>query len=109
VELTPELFDERIEPLGKNLYLVIDEKHKKYGDKVCLSPGATQLTRVARIVKRGEEVPEKFKIGMKVMITYYVGTVMNLPGYKVTKDKRMVIPYDHVFGLLHEPEDEEEE
>ena len=108
MELTPELFDERIEPLGKNLYLVIDEKHRKYGD-LYLTNKSTQLTRVARIVKRGEEVPEKFKVGMKVMITYYVGTVLNLPGYKVTQDRRMVIPYDHIFGILHEPEDEEEE
>lgn len=94
-----------IVPFGDSLYVFMDIREQK--SSIIVTPEESQqITEVGTIISRGDGVDQQFKIGDKVLISYYTGIHLQIKeSYTTSKYHRLVREHEILTIIDQEKRD----
>ena len=87
-------------PVGDRLYVVVDEPVEKIGE-LFVPQKHSERSRTATVSAVGEDV-KYFKIGDKILISYYTGIFIHLPSlaYRGKEDLHRIVREDEILAKI---------
>jgi len=90
----------RLVPQGERLYIRLDKAADKIKN-VFLPDEHKEPSRIATVMEVGKEVT-KFKVGDKVLVSFYTGVPINLPQYDLDPVRDKIATQDEILSLVEE-------
>lgn len=92
--------DLKLSPWGDRLYIVVDEPVEKIGE-LFVPQKHSERSRTATVAAIGDGVTH-FKVGDKVLISYYTGIFIHLPdlAFRGKEDLHRIVREDEILAKL---------
>lgn len=90
----------KLSPWGDRLYIILDDPKESVG-LIQLPEKHSERSRIATVISIGEGVTH-FKVGDKVLISYYTGIFVHLPdlAYRSKEDLHRIVREDEILARI---------
>jgi co-chaperonin GroES (HSP10) len=90
----------KLSPWGDRLYIILDDPKESVG-LIQLPEKHSERSRIATVAAIGEGVTH-FKVGDKVLISYYTGIFVHLPdlAYRSKEDLHRIVREDEILARI---------
>ena len=90
----------RVAPQGDRLYVRLDPMVEKVKN-IFVPDDHREPSRIATIKEVGPEV-KKFKVGDRILVSFYTGVPINLPQYDLDPALDKIATESEILALVHE-------
>jgi co-chaperonin GroES (HSP10) len=79
-----------VRPLPGKIYVRLDEKLDKFGERIFLPDNSRQQTRLGTVLAKGDGC-DIVEVGDYVAVPFYAGVYINIPGLDFRDDKHKIM------------------